>query len=1650
MTFNDILHKFRSESFTQKDKGTQFERLMRSWLLSDPRYSNLTKVWLWDDFPSRADLGGKDTGIDLVARTEEGDYWAIQCKCYKEDSVIDKPAVDSFLATSSRQFKDPETLQTTSFAKRMWISTTNHWGKNAEDAIQNQNPPFNRVGLVDLQNSPVDWQLLIDGLKGKEAMLPGKQPREHQLRAMSAAHAYFQDHDRGKLIMACGTGKTYTALKIAEDLLNNKGLVLFMVLSISLLGQSLNAWCADAVNPIKGICICSDSRASRKIKKDFDDTQDSVVDLAVPATTNPKSIAKQLKLYRNHNGLTVVFSTYQSIEAIHAAQHEILKETAGTYGKFDLIVCDEAHRTTGVKLSDRDESNFTKIHDTEYIKGSKRLYMTATPRLYGQSAKIKASEKDAILCSMDDPKLYGEEFFRVNFSYAVEHGLLTDYKVLVLTVNEDDLPDNILSDIKDPNNVELNFDDTSKLIGIVNGLSKIIRGDKHATWDADPTVMHRAIAFCSAIGNNHSPGTSVNTAEVLPTICEKYRDSISTEEREHVVEVQARHIDGSMNSQARNEQLAWLADENIGENECRVLTNVRCLSEGIDVPALDAVLFLSSRNSQVDVVQSVGRVMRNFRKGQPDEKKYGYIIIPIVVPSDVKPEDALNNNTYFSTVWSILNALRSHDDHFNAEVNKIALNKNKTSKVVVGGPGIGHNAISDKQDQQDAQHIEDAEVARQLQLRFGEMQSGIYAKLVEKCGDRLYWENWSKKVGLIAKKFIERISKLVSTVPAIKSEFDIFVKGLQNNLNPSVDDGQAIEMLAQHLISQPVFDALFADYNFVNNNAVSHSMHKMIEQLETVGGFEKDTTELESFYESVRVNVGNIDNLEGKQTIIKNLYEKFFKGAFPLTVEKLGIVYTPVECVDFIIHSVNDILKREFNTSLSDENVHILDPFTGTGTFITRLLQSGLIKPEDMERKYRNEIHCNEIVLLAYYIADVNIEAVYHDIMKPDHYVNYDGICLTDTFQLAETKQQSLSQEFFKENSEVVLRQKKAPIRVIIGNPPYSVGQKSANDNAANLAYPILDNRIAETYAVKSSANLGKALYDSYIKAFRWASDRISANPDGGIVAFISNGSWLDGNAQDGFRACLESEFSDIYVLNLRGNQRTSGELSRKEGGKIFGGGSRTPITITFLVKNPAKNAQKTIIRYHDIGDYLTREQKLNLVKKFKSVDGRSLAWQIIKPTNHFDWINQRDGVFETLIPINPTSRNNLQSQSFFSSEVLGISTGRDAWVYNFSIGKLASNINSCINFYNLQRNFYASGKIKEVPNDDTKISLTVNLKKDFISNKEISFTAKHITPSIYRPFVKEQLYYNRSLIERPAQWNNFFPDGLNNTLICVSGVGANKGFSTFIINSIVSYDVLEKNHCYPLFLYEERKDIQGSLFDTDDSSDRYKRHDGITDWILKEVRKRFGNSKAITKEHIFYYVYGILHSSQYRERFAADLKKSLPRIPIVDNVEDFMAFYKAGKALADLHLNYEQVPPCPDVTPKVADAVFEEDSAEKPFAYTKYSHFFVNKMTFPKVRNEKGKLVPDKSRIIYNDHITIENIPAKAYEYIVNGKSAIEWIMERYAVSQDSKSLITNDPNDWSREHKNPTYIYDLLLSIINLSVQTVDIVNSLPKLKF
>ena len=528
-------------------------------------------------------------------------------------------------------------------------------------------------------------------------------------------------------------------------------------------------------------------------------------------------------------------------------------------------------------------------------------------------------------------------------------------------------------------------------------------------------------------------------------------------------------------------------------------------------------------------------------------------------------------------------------------------------------------------------------------------------------------------------------------------------------------------------------------------------------------------------------------------------------------------------------------------------------------------------------------------------------------------------------------------------------------------------------------------------------------------------------------------------------RKCLQDEFTSIYVFNLRGNQRTSGELSRKEGGKIFGSGSRTPITITLLVKNPAKKHEKAKIYYHDIGDYLTREQKLIIIREYRSVN--SINWQEIVPNDKNDWLNQRDGVFDVLIPL---CDKNSKNSVFNPCNTNGLKTGRDTWAYNFSRKILESNQLRALKYYESQRENIRNGIQSEVVVNLNEISWDEGLINNCIKNVEIRYDRDNITNTIYRPFCKQLLYYDKPLLQRTYQMSKSFPlTDRPNTLICVPGIGNTKDFSPLIAGMIPDLGFNAGSQCFPLYWYEENKNRQKTLFDEETGED-YIRRDGITDWILKEVRSRYG-TREITKEMIFYYVYGLLHSEDYRQRFAADLKKSLPRIPIVERVEDFMDFYKYGKKLADLHLNYETVAPYPGVVVKgdrkvtyetkrdPATGGFIEDTTN-PDDYD-YFHIW-DKMRF--------KSKDDKSTIIYNGNITIENIPEKAYEYIVNGKSAIEWIVERYCVSRDKKSLIMNDANDWGKEHHKPRYILDLLLSVINVSVQTVDIVKALPKLKF
>ena len=956
MEFNDLLKRYRAESFSEAEKGTKFERLMRAYLLALPKFEGLlTNVWLWHDFPYRTDFGsGHDLGIDLVAKTVTGEYWAVQCKCYAADAYISKESVDTFLSTSGKRFSDG-TLEPCRFSRRLWISTTDNWSANAESSLLNQVPPVMRIGLAELAQSPVDWSAIeakAHGAKAATVQMPRK-PKEHQAEAIAAVHEHFKTEERGKLIMACGTGKTYTSLKIAENEVKPTGLVLFLVPSIALLGQTLDEWTAHAAQSIRPMCVCSDADVSRK-RKATDDGGYAVEDLAFPAVTNVDEIVRQFHsldlMAKTNKGFRVVFSTYQSLPQVIAAQRE-LNAASPHQADFDLVICDEAHRTTGAAAKGAKESAFILVHSNSNLVAKKRLYMTATPRLYNDKAKEDAKAEDAVLCSMDDPTVYGTEFYRIGFGKAVEKGLLSDYKVLVLAVPE--IQKELRTAVSSSNG-EIKMDDAAKLVGCTNALSKICVRDSSSIVAEDPSLMHKAVAFCANINASRQIVQSFNALH------EAYFKSLTPEERAARVAIEADHVDGSMGAGLRQQKLAWLNNVSPETNVCRVLSNVRCLSEGVDVPSLDAILFLSARNSPVDVVQSVGRVMR-----KAPGKKYGYVIIPVVVPPNMTATEALDNSDVYNVVWTVLNALRAHDDHFEAEINKIDLNKHGSEKIIVDVVGTHESTGSSTT----GGYTQD-----ELDLR-----AKIYAKMVKKVGTRRYWSLWAEEVAKIAARHSERLHEIIAAPGVKRDEFLKFLDSLRANLNPAVSEEEAADMLVQHALTKPVFDAVFGDYDFAGSNVVSKAMQKTVDLLhEEIP--EKERAALDEFYKSVAERAEGIDNAEGKQRVIYELYDKFFRAAFPKMSEQLGIVYTPVECVDFIINSVEDVLKKEFGQSLTDRNVHVIDPFTGTGTFMTRLLQSGHIKPKDLPRKYAEELHANEIVLLAYYIASINIENVYHDL----------------------------------------------------------------------------------------------------------------------------------------------------------------------------------------------------------------------------------------------------------------------------------------------------------------------------------------------------------------------------------------------------------------------------------------------------------------------------------------------------------------------------------------------------------------------------------------------------------------------------------------------------------------------------------------------
>ena len=1567
MSFEKLVEQINNNADNQRDRGTYFEHLTKSYLKNEPTYQNEFKnVWLINEVPEKYGIPKYDIGVDLVAEKVTGGLVAVQAKFYKNE--IRKKDIDSFLGELGKDYYDSGII----------VSSTDKWGKNAENALDSRSDVV-RIGLSDLKNSRIEWAKYSFDKPEEVVIKAKKKTRSYQEQAIQKAVTHFEKYNRGQLIMAPGTGKTFTSLKLTERMaeIANKEqyVVLYLVPSIQLLTQTLRAWNNDTYMSISSMAVTSDRNASRgKVKDDESNIKFKASDIGFPATTSVDQVVKNYNdlVGQPKKDLLVVFSTYQSIEVLGAAQKKGFPE-------FDIIIADEAHRTTGAKSLNEEASVFTKVHSDDNVKGKKRLYQTATPKLYGPEAKKKAETNSIVISSMDDESLYGKEFFRLGFGDAIVNGILTDYKLMVLAIDESVVQKDMQKSLSDPEN-GLNIDDVGRIIGVWNGMIK----REGFTNKVSGEPMKRAIAFSRTIKD------SKRLSEQFENVVNDYLDN------ENGYYVDVRHVDGNMNALEKNEALDWLASDDIPEDSARILSNVRFLTEGVDVPNLDAIVFLSPRKSQVDIVQAVGRIIRKF-----EGKEYGYIILPIVVPSGVEPESILDNNKSYDVVWQVLNALRSVDERFEATINKLELNKKKPKNIQVIGVGSAPDTTDEKNNSDkkiDNDNHKGGYIKPQLELEWEAVEGAIYGKIVQKLGDRRYLEDWSKDVAEIARRHIQGINIVLENNKESNKAFNKFVKSLQHNINESINKNQAIEMLSQHLITLPIFDTLFGEYSFVKNNPVSSAMEKIVDELSQYG-FEKEQRELQAFYESVRLRAEGLDNAQAKQKMIITLYDKFFSTGFKDTTERLGIVFTPVEVVDFIVKSVDVVLRKHFNKTLASENVHILDPFTGTGTFITRtlyylkqLMDNGEITYEDIVRKYTKELYANEIVLLSYYIAAINIEAVFDEINGDDPYVPFEGIVLTDTFESTE-HQETLDDAFFGTNDKRLKRQQEKPITAIIGNPPYSIGQSSQNDNNQNISYPRLDKRLADTYVSKSNAGLTRGLYDSYVKAFRWASDRLKNH---GMIGFVTNGNYINTNSADGLRAGLYEEFNHLYIFNLRGDQRTLGEQSRREGGKIFGSGSRTPVAISILVKDGSDSHE---LHYHDIGDYLSQKEKLAIISGFADIS--RLDWQEIIPDENNDWLNQRDPNYQKYDILAG------EDSSIFMNNSMGILTSRDAWVYGFSKNNVIRKTKKLIDNYNREldrlKNIQSDARKDSLNRSDNYVNWSFRLEERIKQGREIEFYNQRVILTMYRPFTKKWLYYEDSVIERTRLYYKKF--GSNNIVILTTGRGVGRNFSALVSKLIPNQHTMDTGQGFMRYDNEE--------------------YNSLLEFSKDNMNQSFADKLGLSFDDTFSYVYGLLNSREYQEKYANDLKKDLARIPIVKNIEKYV---EIGKELMDIHLNYEEVPLYEDVDVNIS----------------KNPSYKVTKMKFAKKRDENGKSVNDLSTILFNNDITISSIPEKAYEYVVNGRSAIEWIIDQYQIKTDSKSGITDDPNDYSEDEK---YIFNLLLRIINVSVQTVDLINNLPK---
>ena len=1298
------------------------------------------------EWPDRQRLGyAADAGIDLVAVQTEaygGGLCAIQTKFYEEDSRIDKAGIDSFLSHSS----------TADFSSRILVVTA-PLTANAKTVVSKTVPRCEIVTRADIEAWPVDWSEFLDTPERLKFSSARYKPHPFQTEAVNKVIGGFADSDRGKLILPCGTGKSVVALWIAEQAAGLGGRVLYLVPSIALMGQTMREWARqrDPTVPHRYIGICSDTRAGRN------DEDADMAELAMPVTTDPEQVAGTLKEVHPES-MTVVFCTYQSLQLVADAQDKGAPE-------FDLALCDEAHRTTGIHET-KSGSAFTLIHDPDKVLAHRRLYMTATPRLYTNQIKTKAGEhpKGFDVYSMDDPDTYGPEFYRMGFGEAVEGGHLTDYQVLVIAVAENPVLTNF-DMIEVDDDLRLRVNEAVKFAGCWDALADPTTRSAHnrRTGAVHPELAaRRAIAFTNTIKNSQA--------------VEKYwgpvTDVMSPQGSRGLLACEVRHVDGSRNALDRANTIAWLQTGDDADG-CRIVTNAKCLTEGVDVPALDAVIFIEPKRSQVDVVQAVGRVMR-----RSPHKKYGYVVLPVVVPSGSNlADDAVLSGSDFKQVWSVLKALRSHDDRLDVAINTADLTGKLPLEVITSGLcNVCGETDCDGDEECPARFSADELVQGRLPF-----ENAIASKLVDVCGDRQYWDRWGKEVARITNTVTEHIRSVIRTNSDLAARFEEFTEQMETTIGGALPSGDLAVMVAQHVVTMPVFDALFAGSDFADRNPISKALNELLGEFKEhdVSLFD-ETAGLDRFYSSVRIRLEGAADSDARISIMLEVYESFFAEAMPAEVQRLGIVYTPLELVDFTLRSVDAVLHREFGRGLSAENVHILDPFTGTGTFIYRLLTQHnsagepLIADDDLDRKFLDtrhptvpggsvqEIHANELVLLAYYLAALKIEEGYR--ARRGDYQPFGGIVLTDTFEHDASALPGTGTIGY--NTARAKQQHDLPIQVIVGNPPWSAGQKSSGDDNPRREYPHIEQRVRDTYGQRhrevTGKGAGKSAGNLYVQAIRWATDRLTHHRTDrpGVIAFIHPNSLCNAPSLAGMRAALRDEFTDVYVVNLRGDAMKSGDEFRREGDKLFGAGSRNGVQITVLVHNPNKDQWETArLHYAEVPEYSDLQQKFDWLEQLGDVTGD--AFETVPVNENHDWVNITDGSFETLLPLCAIRGQRDAGNTAVGIHSLGLTTNCDAYVYSFSRDDLIDRVSRLIDAYEDARELVRHGMNQDEVTENVEleaIKWTGALKASLKRDVEITFDETRIREVLYRPFTKLWLYEDSRILSSVKTVSAMFP----------------------------------------------------------------------------------------------------------------------------------------------------------------------------------------------------------------------------------------------------------------------------------------------------